>query len=39
MARKLAEQQRELLKDMNQQDVDNILSKHKREMDAVENVL
>ena len=39
MARKLAEQQRELLKDMNQHDVDNILSKHKREMDAVENVL
>jgi len=32
LARKLADQQRELLKDMNQKDVDQMLDRHKRDL-------
>ena len=39
MAKKLAEQQRELLKDMNQDDVDKMLSRHKSELLAMDTAL
>lgn len=39
LARKLAEQQRELLKDMNQKDVDQMLEVHKRDLGAMDAVL
>jgi len=39
LARKLAEQQRELLKDMNQKDVDQMLEVHKRDLGAMDEVL
>ena len=39
LARKLAEQQRELLKDMNQKDVDQMLERHKRDLTAMDEVL
>ncbi len=39
MAKKLADQQREMLKDLNQKDVDNMLGKHKEELQAMDEVL
>lgn len=39
MARKLADQQRDLLKDMNQNDVDMLLNKHKKELQTMDEVL
>lgn len=39
MARKLADQQRDLLKDMSQGDVDMLLNKHKKELQAMDEVL
>ena len=39
LARKLADQQRELLKDMTQKDVDEMLEKHKKELAAMDEVL
>jgi len=39
MSRKLADQQKELLRDMNQKDVDGILSRHKRELLQVDSAL
>jgi len=38
-AKKLADQQKELLKDMNQKDVDVMLARHKRELEAIEEAL
>lgn len=38
-AKKLAEQQRELLKNMNQKDVDEMLARHRRELEAIETAL
>ena len=35
LARKLADQQRELLKDMNQKDVDQMLDRHKRDLASI----
>lgn len=39
LSRKLADQQRELLKDMNQKDVDQLLGKHKRDLQVMDEVL
>lgn len=39
LARKLADQQRELLKDMNQKDVDQMLDRHKRDLGQMDEVL
>lgn len=39
LARKLAEQQRELLKEMNQKDVDQMLDRHKRDLASMDEVL
>lgn len=39
LARKLADQQRELLKDMNQKDVDQMLDRHKRDLSSMDEVL
>lgn len=39
LARKLADQQRELLKDMNQKDVDQMLDRHKRDLSQMDEVL
>lgn len=39
LARKLADQQRELLKDMNQKDVDQMLERHKKDLSAMDEVL
>ncbi len=39
LARKLADQQRELLKDMNQKDVDAMLDRHKRDLKAMDDAL
>jgi len=39
LARKLADQQRELLKDMNQKDVDQMLDRHKKDLKAMDEVL
>ena len=39
LARKLADQQRELLKDMTQKDVDLMLEKHKKELSSMDEVL
>lgn len=39
MANKLAEQQRELLKDMNQGDVDGMLDRHEKELVVMGDVL
>ena len=39
MAKKLAEQQRELLQDLNQNDVDDLLGKHKQELQVMDEVL
>lgn len=39
LARKLADQQRELLKDMTQKDVDAMLDKHKRDLASMDEVL
>lgn len=39
MAKKLADQQRELLQDLNQKDVDNLLGKHKDELKVMDEVL
>lgn len=39
LARKLAEQQRELLKEMNQKDVDQMLDRHKRDLSNMDGVL
>jgi hypothetical protein len=39
LARKLADQQRELLKDMNQKDVDQMLERHKRDLSSMDEVL
>ena len=39
MAKKLADQQRELLQDLNQHDVDNLLGKHKEELQVMDEVL
>ena len=38
-AKKLADQQKELLKDMNQKDVDVMLARHKKELEAIETAL
>lgn len=38
-AKKLSDQQKELLKDMNQKDVDVMLARHKRELEAIEEAL
>jgi chlorite dismutase len=38
-AKKLGDQQKELLKDMNQKDVDVMLARHKRELEAIEEAL
>jgi hypothetical protein len=35
----LSDQQKELLKDMNQKDVDAMLARHKRELEAIEEAL
>merc|ERR1711990_989535 len=39
LARKLADQQRELLKEMNQKDVDQMLDRHKRDLSSMDEVL
>ena len=39
MAKKLADQQRELLQDLTQKDVDNLLGKHKQELQVMDEVL
>lgn len=39
LARKLADQQRELLKEMNQKDVDQMLERHKRDLSSMDEVL
>lgn len=39
IAKKLAEQQAELLRDMNKKDVDQMLDKHKRELVQMDSVL
>jgi hypothetical protein len=38
-AKKLAEQQKELLKDMNQKDVDAMMQRHRRELAAIDSAL
>lgn len=39
MSKKLAEQQREILKDMNKNEVDEILDKHKRQLRQMDDTL
>lgn len=39
MAKKLAEQQKEILRDMNKEDVDAMLAKHKRQLLQMDEVL
>lgn len=39
VAKKLADQQKELLKEMNQKDVDAMISKHKRELEQMDDAL
>ena len=39
MARKLAEQQKEILRDMNKEDVDALLAKHKRQLLQMDEAL
>ena len=39
MAKKLAEQQKEILRDMNKEDVDALLSKHKRQLLQMDEAL
>jgi len=39
MAKKLAEQQKELLREMNQKDVDAMLARHKRELTQMDDAL
>jgi len=39
MAKKLAEQQKEILKDMNKKDVDALLERHKKQIAAMDEAL
>jgi len=39
MAKKLADQQKEILNDMNQEDVDALLAKHKRQLQSMDQAL